>query len=160
MRSSSLLITTIVLGLRRGDNGLLPATPKDRRPSGPQRFAPSSKGAPHVSVHQQPHVYESVSLVLEGEVDGDRFADFVESEVAQFSGRLFRVERILAFASLEARMIVQGVSDSVEVTFGEPWGEQPRTSRLVLVRFRARPQGVRRRLRCLRVGAARRRTGE
>lgn len=33
------------------------------------------------------------------------------------------------------RMIVQGVADLVEVTFGEPWGEVPRTSRLVVVGF-------------------------
>jgi hypothetical protein len=32
-------------------------------------------------------------------------------------------------------MIVQGVADLVEVTFGEPWGDGPRTSRPVVVGF-------------------------
>ncbi len=32
-------------------------------------------------------------------------------------------------------MIVQGVADLVEVTFGEPWGDAPRTSRMVVVGF-------------------------
>jgi G3E family GTPase len=81
------------------------------------------------------HVYESVSLSLEQELDGERFADFVESELAQFAGRIFRIKGILAVAGLEARMIVQGVTDSVEITFGEAWGEAPRRSRLVVIGF-------------------------
>jgi hypothetical protein len=32
-------------------------------------------------------------------------------------------------------MIVQGVADLVEVTFGEPFGEAPRHSRFVVVGF-------------------------
>jgi len=81
------------------------------------------------------HVYESVSLTLVGNVDGERFADFVETELARFAGRLFRTKGILGVAEAEERMIVQGVADAVEVTFGEPWGATPRTSRLVVVGF-------------------------
>lgn len=81
------------------------------------------------------HVYESVSLALEGEVDGERFAEFVESELSRFEGRIFRTKGILAVQGLAERMIVQGVADLVEVTFGEPWGDRPRTSRLVVVGF-------------------------
>jgi G3E family GTPase len=81
------------------------------------------------------HAYESISLTLEGEVDGDRFADFVETELAKFAGRLLRMKGILAVAGVEERMILQGVADLVEVTFGPPWGETPRASRLVVVGF-------------------------
>lgn len=81
------------------------------------------------------HAYESVSLTLDGEVDGDRFADFVETELAALAGRLFRTKGILAVAGVEERMIVQGVADRVEVTFGAAWGDGPRTSRLVVVGF-------------------------
>jgi G3E family GTPase len=81
------------------------------------------------------HVYESVSLMRDGEVDGERFADFVESELAQVSGRIFRIKGILAVTGLDVRMIVQGVADSIEVTFGEPWADAPRSSRLVVVGF-------------------------
>jgi G3E family GTPase len=80
-------------------------------------------------------VYESVSLGLEGELDGERFAEFVESEVAQFAGRIFRVKGILAVRGLDVRMIVQGVADSLEVSFGEPWADAQRRSRLVVVGF-------------------------
>lgn len=82
-----------------------------------------------------PHPYESVSLSLDGDVDGERFADFMENELERFSGRLFRTKAILAVSGLDERMIVQGVTDRVEVTFSEPWGAARRTSRLVLVGF-------------------------
>jgi G3E family GTPase len=81
------------------------------------------------------HVYESVSLTLDGDVDGERFADFVEEELARFAGRLFRTKGILAIAGAAERMIVQGVADRMEVSFGAPWGDTPRTSRLVVVGF-------------------------
>ncbi len=81
------------------------------------------------------HVYETVSLTLVGDVDGERFADFVEGVLGRVSGRIFRTKGIVSVAGVPARMIVQGVADLVEVTFGAPWGDAPRTSRLVVVGF-------------------------
>ncbi len=80
-------------------------------------------------------VYESVSLSMDGEVDGERFAEFVESELAPFAGRIFRTKGILAVAGVDERMILQGVADTVELTFGEPWANAPRSSRLVVVGY-------------------------
>lgn len=94
-------------------------------------WAPSA-AAPPAPAH---HLYESVSLTHDGEVDGERFAEFMESEVARFAGRLLRTKGILAVAGVEERMVVQGVADEVEVTFGAPWGETARTSRFVVVGF-------------------------
>ena len=79
--------------------------------------------------------YESVSLELDGEVDGDRFAEFVETDLAALAGRLLRTKGILAVAGVEGRMIVQGVADLVDVTFGTAWGDTRRTSRLVVIGF-------------------------
>jgi len=87
---------------------------------------------PSPATHQ---VYESISLVLEGEVDGERFADLMETEVARFAGRIFRTKGILAVKGVAERMIVQGVADAAEVTFGEPWGDARRSSRFVVVGF-------------------------
>jgi len=94
-------------------------------------FAPAREAA----IQRTEHVYESVSLVLNGEVDDDRFGEFMEVELARFAGRLFRTKGILAVAGIPHRMIVQGVADLVEVTFGEPFGDAPRTSRFVVVGF-------------------------
>lgn len=110
-------------------------------------FAPSSAGLEDllasrrgdfertVPVTQSSHVYESVSLILEGDVDGERFADFVETDLSRAAGRIFRTKGILAVAGMDERMIVQGVADLVEVTFGDSWGDSPRRSRLVVVGF-------------------------
>jgi len=84
---------------------------------------------------QLAHVYESVSLSIEGEVDGEHFADFIETELAAFAGRIFRTKGILAVSGLDERMIVQGVTDAVEVSFGQAWADAPRRSRLVIVGF-------------------------
>jgi G3E family GTPase len=81
------------------------------------------------------HVYESVSLIIDGDVDGDLFADFVEEKLAPFAGRIFRVKGILSALGLKERMIVQGVADLIEVAFGDAWGDTPRTSRLVVIGF-------------------------
>jgi G3E family GTPase len=81
------------------------------------------------------HVYESVSLELDAEVDGDRFAEFVETDLAALAGRLLRTKGILAVVGVEGRMIVQGVADLVDVTFGTAWGDTRRTSRLVVIGF-------------------------
>lgn len=94
-------------------------------------FAPTRD----VPAAQVAHVYESVSLVLPGDVDEERFADFMESDLAGVAGRLFRTKGILAVRGMAERMIVQGVADLVEVTFGEAWGDAQRTSRFVVVGF-------------------------
>ena len=78
---------------------------------------------------------ESVALALEGELDEERFLAWVEEELGRVEGRLLRTKGILAIAGLDVRMILQGVADRMEVDFGEPWADAPRTCRLVLVGF-------------------------
>jgi G3E family GTPase len=118
----------LVVSAERGeiDGSLEVLLDRRRADFAPARSAPSAAAA---------HVYESVSLALDGAVDEERFADFMETDVARFSGRLFRTKGILAVDGIAERMIVQGVADLVEVTFGEPWGDTPRTSRFVVVGF-------------------------
>jgi G3E family GTPase len=94
-------------------------------------FAPSRS----IPARSASHAYESISLVHEGELEEERFLDFMESDLAQFAGRLLRTKGILAIEGVEERMIVQGVADLVEVTLGERWGESERTSRFVVVGF-------------------------
>jgi G3E family GTPase len=91
------------------------------------------RAAPRAGGHR--HVYESISLASDGEVDGDRFADFVEEELARFAGRILRTKGVLAVAGVDERMIVQGVADRIEITFGARWGTEPRRSRFVVIGF-------------------------
>ncbi|MBK8235370.1 MAG: GTP-binding protein [Deltaproteobacteria bacterium] len=90
------------------------------------------------------HVYESVSLSLDGDVDGDRFAEFIETELAPFAGRIFRTKGILAVAGVDERMILQGVADLVEITFGAPWDATPRHGRMVVVGYALDADALRR----------------
>lgn len=76
---------------------------------------------------------EAVSLVLEGELDEELFGDWVESALGSVEARILRVKGILAMRGVETRVIVQGVSEAVEVQLGAPWGDAKRTSRMVVL---------------------------
>ena len=123
----------LVVGAARGqltdpDSSTLEALLARRHTEFPKREWPTSSS--HTG-----RPYESVSLAIEGSVDGERFADYMETELARFSGRLFRTKGILGVDGMDQRMIVQGVADLVEITFGAPWGDVTPTSRLVVVGF-------------------------
>jgi G3E family GTPase len=83
-------------------------------------------GATHTSI-------EAVSLIHNGELDEDAFADWVEDALAQVEARILRIKGILAIRGVDERVIVQGVSQAVEVQVGTPWGTGERTSRLVVL---------------------------
>jgi len=76
---------------------------------------------------------EAVSLVLDGELDEERFGDWVESALGNVEARILRVKGILAMQGVDARVIVQGIGEAVEVLLGAPWGDAKRTSRLVVL---------------------------
>ncbi len=84
------------------------------------------EGSAHSSI-------EAASLLLDGELDADLFTDWVESALGDVEARILRVKGILAMRGVEARVIVQGISEAVEVLVGSPWGDAKRTSRLVVL---------------------------
>jgi G3E family GTPase len=72
--------------------------------------------------------------VVTGFLGAGKFGDWIENDLARYAGRLLRIKGILAVAGIERRMILQGVADQLEVTFGEPF-VGARSSRLVIVGF-------------------------
>jgi G3E family GTPase len=84
------------------------------------------EGSGHASI-------EAVSLVLDTELDEDRFGDWVEGALGSVEARILRVKGILAMQGVDARVIVQGVGEAVEVVLGAPWKDAQRTSRLVVL---------------------------
>jgi G3E family GTPase len=84
------------------------------------------EGSGHASI-------EAVSLMIDGELDEDGFADWVESELGSIEARILRVKGILAMQGVNARVIVQGVGEAVDVVLGAPWNDAQRTSRLVVL---------------------------
>jgi G3E family GTPase len=75
----------------------------------------------------------AVSLVREGVVHAERFASWIERVVVECGGRLMRLKGIVAVDGVPMRIILQGVADAVEVSFGADWGAGPRRSRVVLI---------------------------
>lgn len=78
-------------------------------------------------------VIEAVSLVHDGELDEERFGAWVEAALGVVEARILRIKGILALNGIDERVIVQGVSQAVDVQLGAPWAGRERTSRLVVL---------------------------
>lgn len=78
---------------------------------------------------------ESLVLSIDGDVDDERFGEWMEDGLGRFAGQLLRVKGIVAIAGIAERAILQGVADQIEVEMGGPWGDEPRRSRLVVIGF-------------------------
>ena len=76
---------------------------------------------------------EAVALSSDGELDEDRFIHWVETAVADVEARILRVKGIVAIQGVDARVVLQGVSQAVEVELGRVWGSSERTSRVVIL---------------------------
>ena len=79
------------------------------------------------------HGITTVCLVHDGELDEERFGDWVEGVLAMIEARILRIKGILAIRGVDERVIVQGVSEAVEVIPGVAWGDEHRTSRIVIL---------------------------
>lgn len=70
---------------------------------------------------------------VNGELNEDRFGEWVERALGDVEARILWVKGTLAMQGVHARVIVQGVGEAVEVHVGAPWGHAPRHSRLVVL---------------------------
>jgi G3E family GTPase len=84
------------------------------------------EGSAHSSI-------DAASMLIDGELDEEMFGDWVESALGNVEARILRVKGILAMKGVDARVIVQGIGEVVEVLLGTPWGDAKRTSRLVVL---------------------------
>ena len=78
---------------------------------------------------------QTMVLAVDGEVDEDRFGDWIETGLSAFEGRLLRVKGILAIAGVNQRIILQGVANRMDVAQGKDWEDAARTCRLVIIGF-------------------------
>ncbi|MDX2022923.1 MAG: GTP-binding protein [Deltaproteobacteria bacterium] len=118
------LIACADRGLVRGYDG--PSTLLNARRTDVLRAVVPSRG--HAGI-------QTLALQAEGELDEDRFGDWIENDLANFEGRLMRVKGVVAIEGIGTRIILQGVQSRLEVSQGEAWGEQPRASQLVIIGF-------------------------
>lgn len=109
-----------------GSQGVLPASLLELLAQRAETLHVPPQGAGHA-------VIESLPLVYGGELDEERFADWVESALGDVEARILRLKGILAMSGVDERVIVQGVGEAVQVQLGSPWGDAERTSRLVVL---------------------------
>ena len=114
--------------IARSRRGTLPSTflelLEQRREA--LRLPPKDTSPAHAAI-------EAVSFVHDGELDEDRFCDWVERALGDVEARILRIKGIVAMRGVDARVIVQGVGEAIEVLVGAPWGDAPRDSRLVVL---------------------------
>jgi len=78
---------------------------------------------------------ETLVLTAQGELDEDRFGDWMETGLGRFEARLLRVKGIVAIAGVDERIILQGVASRMQASPGESWNNDQRTSRIVIIGF-------------------------
>lgn len=128
-RVGALAPSAVIARARRGavEDAEAPAllTLLDRRAQA-LRILPSDAQRAHRPI-------DSVALTLDGALDEERFGEWVEAALGPIEARVLRVKGILAMEGIDARVILQGVGDAIEVTLGAPWSDAARTSRLVVL---------------------------
>jgi G3E family GTPase len=112
--------------IARATQGVLPLSFLELMAQRPEVLHLRPEGTGHSSI-------EAASMLMDGELDEELFGDWVESALGNIEARILRVKGILAMQGVDARVIVQGVSEAVEVQLGAPWGDAKRTSRLVVL---------------------------
>ncbi|HET8933408.1 MAG TPA: GTP-binding protein [Polyangiales bacterium] len=110
----------------RAQHGVLQSSFNELLSRRADALALPAEGSKHAAI-------EAVSLILEGELDEDRFGDWVENTLALVEARILRIKGILALKGIAERVIVQGVSQAVDVQLGARWEGHERKSRLVVL---------------------------
>ena len=112
--------------IARATAGAIPVRFLELMAQRPEALHLRPEGSAHSSI-------DAASMLLDGELDEELFGDWVESALGDVEARILRVKGILAMQGVDARVIVQGVSEAVDVQLGAPWGDARRTSRLVVL---------------------------
>ncbi len=90
-----------------------------------------------VPSHSHSHDAEevtSVGLEVEGELDVDRFNNWLNQALQMTSGTLYRMKGVIAFAGEPDRFVFQGVYSLLEGKRDRPWGpEEPRLNRVIFI---------------------------
>jgi len=87
----------------------------------------------HDHDHQHDPSLESVSFHFEKPFDRPRLDRYLKKLIEEKGDDLFRLKGILAIAGDPNRFVLQGVHRLMELKRADPWGGQPRESKLVFI---------------------------
>ncbi|MGQ0743527.1 MAG: GTP-binding protein [Acidimicrobiales bacterium] len=74
----------------------------------------------------------SVTVTVPGDLDACRVRDWVRTLHHANDGRLLRIRGVVAVAGHDRRVVCRGVGTFVEFDTGDPWGEEARSTTLVV----------------------------
>ncbi|RDV00667.1 CobW family GTP-binding protein [Trinickia dinghuensis] len=83
--------------------------------------------------HQHDDSVTSVGIEMEADMDLGALQTWLAELRAEDQSSLFRLKGILAVRGQSHRYVLQGVHDVIELRAAQPWGSEPRTSRIVFI---------------------------
>jgi G3E family GTPase len=83
--------------------------------------------------HEHDDTVSSVSLEFDRSFDSDLLNDWLGSLLQARGPDIFRMKGILSVESEDSRVVFQGVHMLMDTSFGPPWGDEPRRSRIVFI---------------------------
>jgi G3E family GTPase len=79
------------------------------------------------------HEIETVGITVSGDLDMERFQEWINGFIDEHSANLFRRKGIIALDKVPERMVFQGVHGIFRITLGQPWENEERVSRAVFI---------------------------
>ena len=79
------------------------------------------------------HEIETISFEIPGELDANRFSQWLQLFMVSHTGDLFRAKGILALQAVPERMVFQCVHGIFRLSLGQPWVMVNRRSQLVFI---------------------------
>ncbi len=79
------------------------------------------------------HEIETMGITVPGNLDMERFQEWINGFIDEHSANLFRCKGIIALERVPERMVFQGVHGMFRITLGQPWENEERVSRAVFI---------------------------
>jgi G3E family GTPase len=86
-----------------------------------------------VAAHEHDDQVSSVAIEIEGNLDAQKFDDWMGQLLRERGVDIFRMKGFLSMQDDPMRHVVQGVHMLVDGARGAPWGAAPRLNQLVLI---------------------------
>ncbi len=102
----------------------------------------SSNGSAKASAPTHEHEIQTVSLTIPGDLDGDKFREWLGEFVEKHAVDLFRSKGIIAIRDVPERMVFQGVHGMFRITLGQTWANEERLTQAVFIGRNLRREGI------------------
>ncbi|GGO85577.1 cobalamin biosynthesis protein [Marinobacterium nitratireducens] len=89
--------------------------------------------------HDQDYTHEhdasvtSVGIAVDADIDLDAFSRWIEALRLEQADTLFRMKGVLSARGRDQRYILQGVHSLIDFRAAQPWGRDPRSSKVVFI---------------------------